>query len=81
MTSSVSETARDFILSHSIDFLTTSVGVVAIGLLIALLIEQELVRALEGPRVKLQMRALNAAVLPLLLVFLIVIVSRAAEIL
>jgi hypothetical protein len=81
MTSTVTDATRDFILSHSHNALTTSVGVVAIALLIVLLAQQELVRALDGTRLREQMRALNAFVGPLLLASGIVIVTRAAELL
>ena len=57
------------------------VGIVAIAVLVVLLVAQELVRALDGPRVRDQVRALGAAAYPLLLAFAVVILTRAAELL
>jgi hypothetical protein len=81
MTPIVNETVRDFVLSNSVDDVTTSVGIVAIALLVALLVLQELVRSREGPREHDQTRVVTASVVPLLIAFTAVILTRAAELL
>jgi hypothetical protein len=81
VTPTVNETTRDFILSRSVDDVTTTVGLVVIALLVALLVAQELARAAGGPRVREQVRALGAPAFPLLAAFAVVIMVRAAELL
>jgi hypothetical protein len=81
MTPTVNETTRDFVLSRSVEDVTTSAGIVAIALLVALLVLQELARAREGPRERDQTRILTAMVVPLLASFTAVILTRAAELL
>lgn len=47
---------------------SSTAGALAIGLLLVLLSEQEVLRALGGERAKVGGRALNVAIIPLLLV-------------
>ena len=79
MTSTISKVVEDLISSHSVEELTTSVGLVPVVLLLLLLVQQELVRALDGPRLMSQVRALNATIVPLLGAFAVVIVTRAID--
>ncbi len=81
MTPMVNETTRDFVLSQSVDDVSTSVGVVAIALLVSLLVVQELLRAHEGARAREQVRVFTAGITPLLFAFAAVIMTRAAELL
>ena len=81
MTPTVDDTTRDFILSRSVEDVTTSVGVVAIALLVALLVVQELARARDDERSVDQTRVLTASIAPLLVAFFTVIMVRAAELL
>jgi H+/Cl- antiporter ClcA len=58
--------------------ITTSVGVVAIVLLIVILIENELIRAIRGGGSSSQ-RILKVAIVPLLITFAVIIVTRFAH--
>jgi H+/Cl- antiporter ClcA len=58
--------------------ITASVGVVAIVLLIVLLIEQEFIRALRGGGSSSK-RTLQVAIVPLLITFAVIVVTRFAH--
>lgn len=69
------------ITSTTYDALSTTLGVIAIMLLIALLALKELTRAYGGPRSGVWVQTLNIAILPLLLTFGLTIVMRLVHIL
>jgi hypothetical protein len=71
--------ATQHALEHaSYSQITTSVGVVAIVLLIVLLIEHELIRALRS-RGSSSQRILQVAIVPLLITFAVIVVTRFAH--
>jgi hypothetical protein len=55
---------------------SSNAGALAIGLLLVLLSEKEVLRAFGGERAKVEVRALNVAIAPLLLVCFVVLVFR-----
>jgi hypothetical protein len=57
----------------------TSLTLIAVLTLVSLLIQKELIGSLDRPRAKKLSRALNAAIIPLALVFVIAIVSQVAD--
>jgi hypothetical protein len=58
-----------------------SVALVAIMVLLFLLIQKELASSASGARLKTLTRVLNIGIVPLLLAFVVVVVTRVAEIL
>jgi hypothetical protein len=71
--------ASNHALHHaSYSQITASVGVVAIVLLIVLLAEHELIRALRGRGSSVQ-RILQVAIVPLLITFAVIVVTRFAH--
>jgi hypothetical protein len=75
----IDKVVEHLIGSASVEDLTTSIGLIPVFVLIVLLVQQELVRALDGPRVRSQMRAMSAVVLPLLFTFAVILVTRAID--
>ena len=61
--------------------MATPVHIIAILLLLVLLIQKELLRAQGGPRARVGGDALNIAIAPLLLSFVVIMVLRFADIL
>ena len=61
--------------------MATSVHIIAILLLLVLLIQKELMRAQGGPRARVGVDALNIALGPLFLSFVVIMVLRFADIL
>lgn len=59
----------------------TGVAVVLIGVLVVLLVEQEMLRAARGGRGGVAVRVLSIAVVPLLFAFMVVIALQLATIL
>ena len=76
MTLTVTEVTRLFILSNTYESLSTSLGAIVILLLIVLLIQKELIRARGGLHARKWMRALDIAIAPLLLAFLVIVILR-----
>lgn len=76
MTSTVTQATKTFILSHTYLTVSTTVGVIAILLLMVLLVEKELLRAHNGPRARVGVGALNSTIAPLLFTFVVVISVR-----
>ena len=76
MTSTVTELTFTTIVSNTYDALSMIFGGIAILLLLVLLVQKELVRALGGPQSRTWMQALNTAIVPLLLAFGFVVVVR-----
>jgi hypothetical protein len=56
-----------------------SLGLIAVITLLALLIQKELIGASEGPRSKMLVRALNIAIVPLLMGFAVTMAVKVAE--
>ena len=61
--------------------LSASLGLVAIVILLALLIQKELVSVAVGPKAKAFGRVLNTAIVPLLMVFAVTVVVKVLEVL
>jgi hypothetical protein len=61
--------------------MTTLVDIIAILLLLVLLIQKEILRAQGGPRARLGIDALNIAIGPLLLSFVVIMIVRFVDIL
>ena len=57
-----------------------SLGLIVILTLIALLIQKELINGLEGQRAKRLSRALNIAIVPLVVVFVATVAIKVADI-
>lgn len=76
MTALIPEFARRAIQSFTFDYRSTTVGVVLIGTLIAILVAREVIRVQGGPRALDRLEALNAFVYPMLLAFAAVVVVR-----
>jgi hypothetical protein len=81
MTSTITEVTITTIVSNTYDALSTTVGVIAILLLLVLLIQKELTRAFGGPRSRIWMRALDVAIVPLLLTFSLIVIMRFVDLL
>ena len=58
-----------------------SLGMVAVITLLILLIQKELITVSEGPRTKVLVRALNIAIVPLLMAFGLTMAVKVAEVL
>jgi hypothetical protein len=78
MTSAITEVIRRSVQSSSSATISTAVGVVAVVLLLVLLIQQELMRAQGGPRATTGVKALDTAIAPLALTFVVVVILRFA---
>ena len=76
MTSTVTAMTIKVITAYTFNTLSTTVGVVVIELLFGLLLQKELIRSLGTPLAKVWMRALDIAVLPLLLTFCVIVGVR-----
>lgn len=81
MTSTVTQVTRDTILSTPYEVLSATIGVATILLLIVLLVEQELMRAVGGLRSEAGRKGLTIAIVPLLLSFALIMVARFQDIL
>jgi hypothetical protein len=81
LTSTVSELTTVTIESNSYDAISTTVGALAILVLIVLLVARELIRAYAGPHADGRIAVLNVSIFPLLSVFAIVIVFRLLDLL
>ena len=73
MSSTVTHLTRHLVLTRSYDALSTTVGAVAIGLLIAVLVVRELARDRREPR---RARVVDIVVVPLLLAFAVIVTVR-----
>ena len=81
MTATVTEITRATIASSTFNALSTTVGVVAIILLILLLIQKELMRAYGEPVTRQELQALDIAIVPLLAAFGLIVVMRFVDLL
>jgi len=64
------------VLSNTYESLSTTLGLIVSLLLIVLLVQKELIRALGGSRSRAWMRALDKAIVPLLLMFGLIMILR-----
>ena len=79
MTSTVTEATERAILLSTHEALSTSIGLIVVVLLAVLLIQKEIVRASSGAHSKAWMRALDIAIVPLLMAFALTIGVRIAD--
>ncbi|MCV0403328.1 MAG: hypothetical protein K5924_06415 [Chloroflexi bacterium] len=75
------EFAQQYAASFTYDFRTTTVGVIAVILLVVLLIVRELVTAWRLPSGVLKLEPIDIAIPPLLLTFGVVVLGRLADLL
>jgi hypothetical protein len=80
MISTVTTTTVSMITSTTVA-LAASLGLIGILTLLSLLIQKELVTAVDSPRARAFGRVLNVAIVPLLMAFALVVVVRVAEVL
>jgi hypothetical protein len=78
MTSTVTAVSLDTVRTHTYATLSTTVGVIAILLLLVLLAHKELLRPLGRRGVTVRLRAFDVAIIPLLVSFLWIITVRFA---
>ena len=76
MTAMVSAATRTIIRSNSYGTLTSTVGLVAVMLLVVLLLQKELLRTATTPRARAGGDMLNIAIPPLLLAFAVIVTLR-----
>jgi hypothetical protein len=67
--------------SNSYDYLTTTIGLAVIGVLALLLLAREFTPVFRSGKASRETRALDMALVPLLIVFATIIVARLAELL
>jgi hypothetical protein len=76
MTSTVTEITLTTILFSTHTSRATSLGLILVLLLVALVVERELMRARGGSQSERWMRTLNVAIVPLLIAFVVIVVIR-----
>jgi len=76
MDATVTQATLTIIHSQTYEMLSTSVGLVAILLLVVFLIEKEIGRAWAGTRRRVWLQTLDIAIVPLLLACGVIIVLR-----
>ena len=76
MTSFITEATRSVITASSYRALSASAGVIAILLLVVLLAQKEVVRAIWPSRSRPAMRKLDVAIVPLLMAFALIFAMR-----
>jgi hypothetical protein len=76
MNSFVNKATQNVFGGNGFEALSATVGVIAIVLLIVLLIEREVLRAMGGTRAIARVRSLTVATLPLLITAVAIIGSR-----
>ena len=79
MSSLVTRATESTIRSGTLESLSTTIGLTAVVLLIILLVERELIRAVTGAHAAMRLRALSIASVPLLVTAIAVIGSRLAS--
>jgi hypothetical protein len=67
--------------ANGYDYLTTTVGLALIGVLAVLLLARELLPILRTGDTSRQKRAMDLAIVPLLVVFAVIVLARLAELL
>ena len=81
MTSTLNPVTLTTIASSAYGALSTGLDVIVVVLLLAFLVEKELMRSLGGPRMVERLRAFDIAIAPLLLVLALIVVMRFAQLL
>jgi hypothetical protein len=81
MTTTVTNIATRALTLSSYDHLSTSIGLIAIGVLAILLLVRDVGPMLRGGNAPRLTRALDMVLVPLLMVFMIIVVVRLAELL
>ncbi len=81
MTMTVTSLTAAALLSNTYDALSSTIGLIVIGALAVLLLMRELAPILRHGNASREIRALDMALVPLLLVFAVVVISRFAELL
>ncbi len=81
MTSTVTNAITSAITTLTYNTLSTTVGIIAIVLLIVLLVQRELVCAVGTARAAARVQALDIAIAPLLLAFVVIVTVRLAYLL
>ncbi|HEX7497129.1 MAG TPA: hypothetical protein VF344_01495 [Candidatus Limnocylindrales bacterium] len=81
MTTTVTSLATGALTLNSYDSLSTSIGLAVIGLLAVLLLLREFAPMLRDDGASARTRALDMAIVPLLIVFAIIVLARLAELL
>jgi hypothetical protein len=81
VTATVTSLATRALTLASYENLSTSIGLVVIGVLVSLLLVRDLGPMLRGGNAPREWRALDMAIVPLLIVFTIIVVARLAELL
>lgn len=81
MTSTVTEATRTTIATTSYDTVSTTIGVVVILLLFALLIYKELMRACDVRHTRVWIQSLNLVIGPLLMAFGVIMTMRFVDLL
>ncbi len=76
MTSTVTTLTINTIASNTYDVLSATVGIVAIGLVLALLLVKELWRAYGSSRMQEDLQAFDAMIVPLLVPFVVTLSVR-----
>jgi hypothetical protein len=80
MTSTVTQVTLTTILFSTQTSVATSLGLILFFLLVALVVERELMRARGGFQSERYMRTLNVAILPLLMAFVVIVAIRILDI-
>jgi hypothetical protein len=80
MTTTVTSLTTRTLLSNSYDGLSTTIGLAVIGVLALLLLVREFAPLARG-RATRETRALDIAIVPLLIVFTMIVIARMAELL
>lgn len=81
MTAILNNVINQQISSSAFGAISTSLGVIAVVLLLVLLIERVLLDAYAGERLGERLRAFNIAVLPLLIALAVIVIMRFIQIL
>ena len=81
MTAILNNVINQQVSSSAYGAISTSLGVIAVVLLLVLLIERVLLDAYFGERLGKRLRVFNIATLPLLLAFAVIVIMRFIQIL
>jgi hypothetical protein len=76
LTSSINEAVVHFLRATDYDVVSTTAGLAAVGALVVLLVQREVVRAFGGERARRWIHGLDIAVLPLVLSLAIIVALR-----
>jgi hypothetical protein len=79
MSSTVNQLAERAFREYSVDSLTTTVGLVVLALLLALLLWREIAVVLGGGTVRRRALALDCVLAPLLCMFGLIVIARLME--